>query len=157
MRASRLHRFFAGHLAGYEPVKDPVLPTRRQVHAAQILVELIRPEHFVHHSSIILYIAHRIAVKDEPISVIHGESHQVPSPPSTPWRLHLLFHAMSGCVLALLHAFLQLLFVSVVDRIHQCSSGLSGDGMEGVVIHRLAVFLVGLLGHGDEAALVPSQ
>ena len=67
--------------------------------------------------------AHRLAVKDEPISVIHGESHQVPSPPSTPWRLHLLFHAMSGCVLALLHAFLQLLFVSVVDRIHQCSPG----------------------------------
>jgi hypothetical protein len=26
--------------------------------------------------------------------------------------------------------------------------------MEGVVIHRLAVFLVGLLGHGDEAPLV---
>ena len=38
--------------------------------------------------------------------------------------------------------------------IHQRSPCLGGDGMEGVVIHRLAVFLVGLLGHGDEAPLV---
>ena len=53
-------------------------------------------------------------------------------------------------------AFLQPLLVSIVDRIHQRSPCLVGDGMEGVVIHRLAVFLIGLLGHGDEAPLVLS-
>ena len=92
-----------------------------------------------------VWIAHRIAVKDEPISVIHGESHQVPSPPFAPWRLHLLFHALSGCVLALLHAFLQPLLVSIVDRIHQRSPCLGGDGICLALVIMFKVFRKGFV------------
>ena len=92
-----------------------------------------------------VWIAHRIAVKDEPISVIHGESHQVPSPPFAPWRLHLLFHALSGCVLTLLHAFLQPLLVSIVDRIHQRSPCLSGDGICLVLVVEFKILCKGFV------------
>ena len=40
-----------------------------------------------------------------------------------------MFHALSGCVLALFHAFLQPLLVSIVDRIYQRSPCLGGDGI----------------------------
>src|SRR5699024_8841886 len=63
-------------------------------------------------------------------------------------------HSLLGSVAFLLLLLLELLLVSVVDRLHQRGPCLGGNGVEGVVVFGFAIFLVGLLGHGDEAPLV---
>ena len=54
-----------GRLPGCKAVKYAFLPLRRQIQPGQVAGQLIRLEHLVHNSGIILHIAHRVAIEDQ--------------------------------------------------------------------------------------------
>ena len=66
----------AGRLSGCKTVKYAFLPLRRQIQPGQVAGQLIRLEHLIHNSGVILHIAHRIAIEDQAVAIINCEADQ---------------------------------------------------------------------------------
>ena len=72
----RLSQLLAGHLSGCKAVKYAFLPLRRQIQPGQVAGQLIRLEHLVHNSGVILHIAHRVAIENQTIAIVYCEADQ---------------------------------------------------------------------------------
>lgn len=72
----RLPQLLAGHISGRKTVKYAFLPLRRQIQPGQVAGQLIRLEHLIHNSGIVLHIAHRVTVEDQAVAIINCEADQ---------------------------------------------------------------------------------